>query len=288
MKDSFPQRKPMQGKQLGTLSWKILGSSKPPRARTKALDLAAFGLLEAAICLLLLGLLTSAGLKLYVGVQKMAQGRVTRAHQEQVATSLVAFVAREGYLPCPSQGGEAVSSQGQCLVLRGEIPYKTLGIAKNITLDGVGQPMGYVPQPPLTYAPGIGDDKLAHFCSLGGKSPLGQGGGAHLPLDAGGKTLTVLEEGVPVLEIEPGDYGGDTDMVAFALLSGGNAGFPMPSPLTVEASQGQTLYWISRDNLMMQYFKRSCHKAVLEDLSRVSTPQTEESPVEGPVANKEG
>jgi hypothetical protein len=214
--------------------------------------LPAFGLIEAAICLLLLGLVTSAGIKLYGGIQKVSQSRVTQAHQQEVANSLAAFVARTGSLPCPSQRGEGVGSSGGCAVPVGEIPHKTLGIAKNVTLDGAHQPMGYAPHPTLNNVPS-GEDYLKSFCDAG-TSVYG------LPTPS--ESLQILDAShESVLDTNLGTNI-DADIIAFVVFSWDPSKAPPFDGLTFYGDQIKNLYWISRSNFMINLVKTPCRKVI--------------------------
>ena len=113
-------------------------------------NLPAFALLEVAIALSILGIVTYMGMPMLGKLQQWQQVKVTHAHQEKIVESLAGYVLINKRLPCPalSANGEA---QTTCAndTKSGFVPYKTLGIDEKTAKDGNHHWMTYVVEPSL-------------------------------------------------------------------------------------------------------------------------------------------
>ena len=113
----------------------------------------AFALLEVAIALSILGIVTYMGMPMLGKLQQWQQVKVTNAHQEKIVESLAGYVLMNKRLPCPalSANGEA---QTTCTndTKAGFVPYKTLGIDEKTAKDGNHHWMTYVVEPNLASA----------------------------------------------------------------------------------------------------------------------------------------
>ncbi len=119
----------------------------------KNAKLAAFGLIEAAILLVILGIVSSAGIKTYNHLRIQQKVRRTHEHRDQIISALAAFVARNGRLPCPSkpetEGIEARNGQHGCILPLGHVPYRTIMLPNAYAFDGDQKPLLYAPEPQL-------------------------------------------------------------------------------------------------------------------------------------------
>jgi type II secretory pathway pseudopilin PulG len=114
-------------------------------------QLPAFALLEVAIALCVLGVVTYMGMPLLGKLQYWQAARVTNDHQTQVMHALGGYVLANKRLPCP-----AANANGEALSVctnetnAGFVPFKTLGIPEKIAKDGHNHWMTYVVEPSLT------------------------------------------------------------------------------------------------------------------------------------------
>jgi prepilin-type N-terminal cleavage/methylation domain-containing protein len=113
-----------------------------------------FTLIEIAIVLVVVGLLLSGGLVAvsgYIGRQKEQE---TWKIIERTKTALLAHVVANGCLPCPAtlagngvedatSAGGAIRCDGTCNTTDGFLPYVTLGISEEETLDPWYRPLRY-------------------------------------------------------------------------------------------------------------------------------------------------
>ncbi len=121
-----------------------------------------FTLIEMAIVLAIIGLLLGGGLiALGPMIDKTHQNQ-TVASLDQIETALVLFAIRNNRLPCPADGslGAAAATYGQELVgtmsagiaatctvgvAKAVIPWITLGLDENNSVDGWGRRISYIP-----------------------------------------------------------------------------------------------------------------------------------------------
>ena len=215
----------------------------------KSTKIPAFGLVEAAILLVILGLVSGAGIKIYAQVKQLKQHQVTEHHREAIISSLAAYVARKGHLPCPaprnSNNGEEARSGERCAVNRGIVPYFTLGIVKSISLDGLHRPYLYAPDPQLVY------DSTGNPTAAGSSAPiLGQ---------APQQWFCQAQRGAQALHVE----GVSPDhLIAFVLMT--QVPFSKEDEDTLffstETAAQKDFYWVTRDQFMSHTLKRHCHK----------------------------
>src|SRR5690606_4728308 len=117
-----------------------------------------FTLIEMAIFLLILGLVTGAFFAYYTTMQQNDIRNVTHVKQRRIAFSLGAFVQSHGRLPCPGRPDatptrgypldyNATSAPaGSCGAVSdrdGIVPYRVLGLSEEDVVDGWGRPFTY-------------------------------------------------------------------------------------------------------------------------------------------------
>src|SRR5260370_18466569 len=122
----------------------------PPRS-------AGYTLAELAICLCIIGILTSGGLlgtSHYFKGEKTAQ---TRQNIDFVMNVLSAYAQTHYRLPCPAdpkadaaQAGHQVDKCTAAGTTEGILPWKELAIPQNMVVDGWGRYIIYKPAPGLT------------------------------------------------------------------------------------------------------------------------------------------
>jgi type II secretory pathway pseudopilin PulG len=205
----------------------------------KRQQLPAFSLIEVALSLIILGLVTSFIIPLFTSYLTLDAQRRTDQHQQQILASLANYVLRHSRLPCPahitSTKGEALS---QCRHGIGRVPYQTLGLSEKIAKDGHNHWFIYIVNPELTSETiqSLDQSDAKCFCR------------------ANNRILTIDQINLPT-----------EDCLAVVLSS---APVP-PDSLQLKNSLHNPLIWISRDNLMALYAKRPCQP--LQNQARSST-----------------
>lgn len=106
-----------------------------------------FGLLEAALALLIMGLAGSMGLMAFKAKRDLTALEITRQHQELIARAVASYILEYQRLPLPacSPMGESLPPQDpQSLTFsEGCVPFKTLGIPPHGAKDGWGNYITY-------------------------------------------------------------------------------------------------------------------------------------------------
>lgn len=114
-----------------------------------------FSLIELALVLLIVGILSVGGVGLLSGLTKRKQYSDTRTSLELVNVALVNFVSRAGRLPCPADGSTSAGTEvrtaaGACTAqLTGVVPWLTLGVSEADILDGWSSRITYRVAPEL-------------------------------------------------------------------------------------------------------------------------------------------
>lgn len=106
----------------------------------------AFALLEIAIALSILGIITCMGMPLINRLQTWQHTRTTKAHQEQILQALGAYVLANSRLPYAAENTKGVAQEGKSV---GFVPYQTLGVSEDIAKDGQYHWMTYAVEPKL-------------------------------------------------------------------------------------------------------------------------------------------
>jgi prepilin-type N-terminal cleavage/methylation domain-containing protein len=119
-----------------------------------------FTLVEIAVVLFILALLTAGGLGLVAGLRTAANQKSTIQNADIIKTALQGFVSRNGRLPCPALEADTPSAAtfgieaptaGTCTGatalgttgMKGVVPWKTLGLSFDAALDGWGNQFTY-------------------------------------------------------------------------------------------------------------------------------------------------
>lgn len=121
-----------------------------------------FSLLELSIVLLIVSVMIGTGLSGWMAYLDRTRREATVTRQADVRTAIEAFVAREGRLPCPSSFAQPLGTaeygrETDCtqpavtgvdeignVLRRGQIPFRTLNLPYELTLDGWGNQLTYV------------------------------------------------------------------------------------------------------------------------------------------------
>lgn len=114
--------------------------------------LPAFALLEVAIALSILGVISYISLGYLKQTRVLQQSKITKDRQEKVMQALAGYVLIHHKLPCPAAAidGEARETCTTVETAVGFIPYKSLGIPTEFAKDGCHQWMTYAVNTALT------------------------------------------------------------------------------------------------------------------------------------------
>lgn len=119
--------------------------------------LSGFSLIEVAMVLCIIGVLSGIGIPTLNSFLKQQKVRKTEDHLEQILQSLTAYVLTNKRLPCPANpkacDEEAGVSEANCLFTEtfiGLVPYRTLGIPEKVIKDGYHNLISYAVNPVLT------------------------------------------------------------------------------------------------------------------------------------------
>lgn len=118
--------------------------------KAKLRYLRGFTLVETAIVLVIVGMLTAGGVSVLSSSADSARYKETDYVLEETKEALIEYYIQFGSLPCPSEGtdGIAATSCETGDALRGYLPHATLGLGGRG--DAWGQPIKYVVNPKFT------------------------------------------------------------------------------------------------------------------------------------------
>ena len=217
--------------------------------------LSGFSLIEIAIVLIILGIILGLTVPLVTASQKISQQKTTLSHQQQITSSLAAYVLTHNKLPSAAalSDGQATPSN-QSGVSLGYVPFVTLGLPEAVARDGFGRWFTYVVDGSLTRT----DNRMNEdFCGV--QRPL-----IHIKSPQTSQDLAFI----------------NGDPVAFVLISHGIEGNgALTDSGTRLAAQGletinsdsspdfydgqvpglsHKLFWVTRNNFMATYAKSPC------------------------------
>ncbi|MBY0280880.1 MAG: prepilin-type N-terminal cleavage/methylation domain-containing protein [Alphaproteobacteria bacterium] len=244
--------------------------------------LSGFSLIEVAMVLCIIGILSGIGIPALNNFLKFQKIRKTEDHMEQIFQSLTSYVLVNKRLPCPSKPGVSASENGisesNCLFSEtfiGLVPYRTLGIPEKTAKDSYHNWITFAVNPSLT------DSAIKSVnASYDSDSP----NTVFCEVEKGHIDLKVTNsEKQSVLDPESSN-----DLIAVLLISHGTSGGgsfksngdrkETTSPdktinadatpnfvdrrlsLAKENFFDDTVKWITRDNLMALYGKQPCKR----------------------------
>ncbi|MEH0002858.1 MAG: hypothetical protein V6Z78_04760 [Holosporaceae bacterium] len=129
-----------------------------------------FSLIEAAIALLLLGLLSAGLLSFLEHLKQRTYTQKTAAHQERIFRALGNFLRQNGCLPCPADPmekqlfGHARKSCRSEPDAQGLVPFRTLGLSEKVAQNGASVFFTYVVHPTITQRPPAGPKNVHPYC----------------------------------------------------------------------------------------------------------------------------
>ncbi len=125
-----------------------------------------FSLIELAIVIAIIGLISVTGLQFLGGSMRNAQTRATQDRLDLAVEAVLAFYSENRRLPCPADGSlpptdddygmeAAPCSSGQTAATRDRnvLPWRTLGLPDISAQDGWTRVLGYRADPALTVGP---------------------------------------------------------------------------------------------------------------------------------------
>ncbi|GHU11501.1 hypothetical protein FACS189449_03080 [Alphaproteobacteria bacterium] len=194
-------------------------------------------LLEVAIVISIIGLISGFFVTRTIVANKMMKARITRENIEIVTESLAAFLANHHRLPRPASdnsGWESANTNGV-----GNVPFKTLEIPEKQTVDGNARPLIYIVESNLTrkdfqriYSTNDPLDPQEYFCQ---------------------------QVNPTTIKIDVRDTNDNTaDVVAFVIDTADNP--PSVSDGIINVKVSTNTKWITRDLFLIRYLKScSCH-----------------------------
>lgn len=120
-----------------------------------------YSLLEIALSLIVLGLLSGGTLALIRSYSEGSRWHKTHINQEKIAQAVGFFLSRKGYIPCPADPRPLGDKRGvarmtcQDRFARGIVPFRTLGLSEKTAKDGFGRWITYVVDPALAMPSGL-------------------------------------------------------------------------------------------------------------------------------------
>lgn len=264
--------------------------------------LPGFSLIEAALTLVIAGIMISLTLPALMTAQRSNRHQITQTHQQQLMQVLAGYVVKHDRLPAPStpdRKGESVNTATDDLVISkmvGIIPYKELGIPETMARDGHGHWFTYAVLPDLVEKSNS-QDKLnpetisnLYFCHEVRVKKM-----IELKSIAGDWLLKNQES--------------TTDFIALVLISHGSKGSGAFHPTknerlsiskehTLEAKNANNelefvvrtnddinhvfdhdVFWVTRNNLLALYGKCPCQPLPYQVATTVEEPLEEEKKV---------
>jgi len=207
-----------------------------------------FSLLELAMVLAILGVLGGLSLPLIQTQMQRSKTNHTIEHQEAVMTALGHYVSRTNQMPCPAKDHNGEAAKKCTPQSIGYVPYKALGLSKEMASDGYKRPMFFAVEPDLT---------AIQYCHEGGSHD-------HLKvLDAQKKSVIATSQGdyvaAVVLSLGESVHGSQSaDEKTNAEMS--LTFIDRPYSAHQDNLFRQKVKWASHQNLIGYYGKSACPK----------------------------
>lgn len=220
-----------------------------------------FSLIEMAIVLAIMGVIAGLSLPALTYFQGFEKDKTTKRRQDMVLHALGSYAANQGRLPyAASHQGEEVANH-----LNGSVPYRTLGLSFEDTMDGWGHPMKYIVESSLA-----GDQS---YCQIKEpKYPLKLDDGQGL---VGGNSFVAV-----ILIAEGKAFGQPRGIYEENNHKGNQKFYTRAFKDTQETPFRHRLVWSTRDNLLNYYGHSTCPK---KEASVVRLAD-QDLPMHGPIA----
>ena len=128
---------------------------------------AGFSLVEIAIVMVIIGLLTVGGLNVVKLKREQALYASSDSALEQVKEAMLAFVVINGHMPCPDTNNDGDEDRGsrECSAITGQVPYVTLGLTVKNVKDGWGNFIQYSTNTSVNVLPSVidGNNSASYF-----------------------------------------------------------------------------------------------------------------------------
>ena len=132
--------------------------------------LRGFSLLEAALLLAIVGVLSGGILHFLRYIERSFQHKKAHEHEERILFALGQYLRREGCMPCPadpSDIGRFGYARSRCQGAKqayGIVPFETLGLSENVARNGHGAFFTYVVHPSVTLKNTLSPQGQHPFC----------------------------------------------------------------------------------------------------------------------------
>jgi hypothetical protein len=133
--------------------------------------LSGFSLLEAALLIAIIGVLSGGVLQILKHIERSFQHKKTDAHFERILFALGRYMRREGRLPCPCDPSDLVNfghARRRCqssAQAYGIVPFITLGLPEAVVRNGRGDFLTYIVHPSMTMMPTLNTQGLKPACA---------------------------------------------------------------------------------------------------------------------------
>lgn len=140
---------------------------------------AGFSLVELALVLMIVGLLTAGTLSALSSQREQVKYADSEQALVQTKQALLSFLVVNGFLPCPDSTGDGLENRSNqaCDAVAGEVPYRDIGLRLADVRDGFGNRLHYVINADAASLAALQDvdHSASFFCSLacaGGSVPV--------------------------------------------------------------------------------------------------------------------
>lgn len=139
-------------------------------SRIKIKQQAGFSLIELALVLMIVGLLTAGALSVLSSQREQVKYADSDKALAQTKQALLSFLVVNKFLPCPDSSGDGLENRSEqaCDSVAGEVPYRDIGLRLADVRDGFGNRLRYVVNAEATSLQGA--DHSASFFNIDGAS----------------------------------------------------------------------------------------------------------------------
>ncbi len=134
---------------------------------------AGFSLVELALVLMIVGLLTAGTLSALSSQREQVKYADTEQALAQTKQALLSFLVVNKFLPCPDSTGDGLENRSNqaCDVVAGDVPYRDIGLRLADVRDGFGNRLRYVINVEATSSAALQDSAhSASFFNIDGAS----------------------------------------------------------------------------------------------------------------------
>lgn len=221
--------------------------------------LSAFSLIEVAIALIVMGIITGFAVPLITSNYRLAQHHKTDNHREQIVAALAGYVLKNNRLPSPALTTQGIGAQfcDRTETCVGYVPFTILGLPEKTAKDGYGNWFTYAVNPKLTNPKDHNIQNRVVFCSVSQDIIKIRNIHDHhsISVPSNDPIAFVLISHGPNGSGALTDQGDRTEAVGLE---------EQNSQPTFEFVEGQApnfdhqVFWITRNNLMAFYAKKPC------------------------------